>query len=64
GNTQFAVDGNDLVASDLAENYSTAATITWANVKYIRLTLALNNAASAISSVSDVLNSGIKIYAE
>lgn len=64
GNTQFAVDGNDLVAADLAECYSTAATITWANVKYIRLTLALNNAAAAIGSVSDVLNSGIKIYTE
>lgn len=64
GNTLFSVDGNDLVAADLAENYSTAATITWANVKYIRLTLALNNAASAIGSVSDVLNSGMKIYVE
>jgi protein-tyrosine phosphatase len=64
GNTLFSVDGNDLVAADLAENYSTAATITWANVKYIRLTLALNNAAAAIGSVSDVTNSGIKIYAE
>lgn len=64
GNTLFSVDGNDLVAADLAENYSTAATITWANVKYIRLTLALNNASAAIGSVNDVLNSGIKIYAE
>jgi hypothetical protein len=63
-NTLFSVDGNDLVAADLAENYSTSATITWANVKYIRLTLALNNAAAAIGSVADVLNSGIKIYAE
>lgn len=64
GNTLFSVDNADLVASDLAENYSTAATITWANVKYIRLTIALNNAAAAIGSVADVLNSGIKIYAE
>ena len=64
GNTLFSVDGADLVAADLAENYSTAATITWSDVKYIRLTLALNNAAAAIGSVSDVLNSGIKIYAE
>ena len=43
---------------------SAAFSTDWSAVKYIRLTLALNNAASAIGSVSDVLNSGMKIYAE
>lgn len=67
--SQFTVDGDNLVKSDLASNKGASegslADITdWTTVKYIRLGLALNNAASAIGSVADVLNSGIKIYAE
>lgn len=58
----FTTDGDDLVCANLAA--SAAFSVDWSTVKYIRLTLALNNAASAIGSVSDVLNSGIKIYAE
>lgn len=57
----FTTDGDDLVKSDLSA-YTYVS--DWSAVKYIRMTLALNNAASAIGSVSDVLNSGMKIYAE
>lgn len=57
----FATDGEDLVDADLA-TYTGIA--DWSAVKFIRMTLALNNAASAIGSVDDVLNSGMKIYAE
>lgn len=58
----FTADGDDLVCANLS---ATAAVSTdWNAVKYIRTTLALNNAASAIASVSDVLNSGMKIYEE
>lgn len=58
----FAADGDDLVCANLAA--SAAFSVDWSTVKYIRLTLALNNAASAIGSVADVTNSGMKIYAE
>lgn len=58
----FAADGDDLVCANLSA--SAAFSVDWSTVKYIRMTLALNNAASAIGSVSDVLNSGMKIYAE
>lgn len=57
----FEKDGDDWVRNDLT---TYAAVSDWSAVKFIRLTLALNNAASAIGSVSDVLNSGMKIYAE
>lgn len=57
----FTTDGDDLVKSDLSA-YTYVS--DWSAVKYIRMTLALNNAASAISSVDAVLNSGIAIYAE
>lgn len=58
----FTADGDDLVCANLAA--SAAFSVDWSTVKFIRLTLALNNAASAIGSVADVLNSGMKIYAE
>ena len=58
----FAADGDDLVCANLAA--SAAFSTDWSSVKYIRLTLALDNAASAIGSVDDVLNSGMKIYSE
>lgn len=64
GETKFDTDNNDLVVTDLATNYSSGVTVDWTTVKFIRLTLALNNASAAISSVDDVLNSGIKIYVE
>lgn len=58
----FTTDGDDLVRADLT-TYTGVS--DWSEaVKFIRMTLALNNAASAIGSVSDVLNSGMKIYAE
>lgn len=57
----FTTDGDDLVRDDLA---TYTAVSDWSAVKYIRMTLMLNNAASAIGSVDDVLNSGMKIYAE
>ena len=59
--TGFPADGDDLVRADLT---TFAAVSDWSAVKFIRMTLALNNAASAIASVDAVLNSGIKIYAE
>lgn len=57
----FPADGDDLVRTDL-----TTFTVVsdWSAVKFIRMTLALNNAASAIASVDAVLNSGMEIYAE
>lgn len=58
----FTANGDDLVCANLAA--SAAFSVDWSTVEYIRMTLALNNAASAIGSVSDVLNSGMKIYAE
>ena len=58
----FTADGDDLVCANLSA--SAAFTIDWSAVKFIRLTLALNNAASAIASVDAVLNSGMKIYVE
>lgn len=58
----FAADGDDLVCANLSA--SAAFTTDWSAVKFIRMTLALNNAASAIGSVADVTNSGMKIYAE
>lgn len=66
--SQWTADGNDLVLADIATNHGASigslATISdWTTVKYIRLGLALNNAASAIATVDDVLNSGMKIYA-
>lgn len=65
----FAVDGNDLVKSDIADENGTCITggtipSDWSTVKFIRLGLALNNAATVVYSVSDVLNSGLAIYAE
>lgn len=57
----FAKDGDDWVRADMT-TYTGVS--DWSAVKYIRMALALNNAASAIGSVSDVLNSGMKIYAE
>lgn len=57
----FDKDGDDWVRADMT-TYTGVS--DWSAVKYIRVTLALNNAASAISAVSDVTNSGIKIYAE
>ena len=57
----FEKDGDDWVRSNFT---SLTGVSDWSAVKYIRMTLALNNAASAIGSVSDVLNSGMKIYAE
>ena len=57
----FAKDGDDWVRSDLT-TYTGVS--DWSAVKYIRITLALNGAASAIGSVSDVLNSGMMIYSE
>jgi hypothetical protein len=57
----FTTDGEDLVRTDLTTYTSVS---DWSTVKYIRTTLALNNAASAINSVDEVLNSGMKIYAE
>ena len=58
----FTADGDDLVCANLSA--SAAFTTDWSAVKFIRMTLALNNAASAIASVDAVLNSGMKIYAE
>ena len=57
----FPADGDDLVDADLT---TYAGISDWSAVKFIRMTLALNNAASAIASVDAVLNSGMKIYAE
>ena len=59
--TGFNTDGDDLVRADLT---TYAGVSDWSAVKFIRMTLALNNAASAIASVDAVLNSGMKIYAE
>ena len=58
----FTADGDDLVCANLAA--SAAFSVDWSTVKYIRMTLALNNAASAIGSVADVTNSGMMIYSE
>lgn len=55
----FPSDGDDLVDADLT-TYTGVS--DWSLVKYIRMTLALNNASSAIASVDAVLNSGMKIY--
>ena len=65
----FSVDGDDLVKSDIADDNGTCITggtipSDWSTVKFIRLGLALNNAATVVYSVSDVLNSGLAIYAE
>lgn len=64
----FTVDGDDLVKSDIATAIGSPVSGTtpsdWSTVKYIRLGLTLDNASQAISSVSDVLNSGMEIYAE
>ena len=57
----FNTDGEDLVRADLT---TFTAVSDWSAVKFIRMTLALNNAASAIESVDAVLNSGMEIYAE
>ena len=57
----FPADGDDLVDADLT-TYTGIS--DWSAVKFIRMTLALNNAANAIASVDAVLNSGMKIYAE
>ena len=59
--TGFNTDGDDLVREDLTTYKGVS---DWISVKFIRMTLALNNAASAIASVDAVLNSGMKIYAE
>lgn len=56
----FIADGDDLVDADLA-TYTGIA--DWSAVKFIRMTLALNN-ETTIASVDEVLNSGMKIYAE
>ena len=58
----FTADGDDLVCANLTA--SAAFDVDWSTVKFIRMTLALDNAASAIASVDAVLNSGMKIYAE
>ena len=57
----FEQDGDDWVRNDLT---TYTAVSDWSAVKYIRLTLALDNAASAIASVDAVLNSGMMIYSE
>ena len=57
----FPADGDDLVRAD-PTTYTGVS--DWSAVKFIRMTLALNSAASAIASVDAVLNSGMKIYAE
>lgn len=59
--TGFNTDGDDLVRADLT-TYTGVS--DWNAVKFIRMTLALNNASRAIASVDAVLNSGMKIYAE
>ena len=64
GESLFSADGDDFVKADLAAGHGTPDISDWSAVKYIRLVLALNNAASAIASVDAVLNSGMKIYAE
>lgn len=56
----FPADGDDLVDADLS-TYTGIA--DWSAVKFIRMTLALNN-ETTIGNVSDVLSSGMKIYAE
>lgn len=57
----FEKDGDDWVRA----NFTTFTGVSdWSAVKFIRMTLALNNAASTIASVDAVLNSGMKIYAE
>ena len=57
----FDKDGDDFVRA----NFTTFTGVSdWSAVKFIRMTLALNNAASAIASVDSVLNSGMKIYAK
>ena len=57
----FEKDGDDWVRA----NFTTFTGVSdWSAVKFIRMTLAMNNAASAIASVDAVLNSGMKIYAE
>lgn len=61
GYMHFTADGDDLVCANLSA--TAAFSPDWSAVKYIRMTLALNNASSAIASVDDVLNSGMKIYA-
>ena len=61
GYVGFEKEGDDWVRA----NFTTFTGVSdWSAVKFIRVTLALNNAASAISSVDAVLNSGMKIYAE
>lgn len=59
GYIAFAKDGDDWVRAPLSPHPDIS---DWSAIKYIRLTLALNNAASAIGAVADVLSSGIKIY--
>ena len=61
GYIAFAKDGDDWVRAPLSPHTDIS---DWSAIKYIRLTLALNNAANAIGAVADVLSSGIKIYAE
>lgn len=57
----FTADGDDLVCANLAD--SAAFSVDWSTVKFLRMTLALNN-ETTITSVDEVLNSGMKIYAE
>ena len=64
----FSESGNDLVKNDIrADNgitVSGTAPSDWSTVKYCRLGLAVNNAAAAISAVSDIENAGLAIYME
>ena len=65
---KLTADNDDLVKSDIASDNGAPSSGTapndWSTVKYIRMGLALNNAASAISAVSDVTGSNLAIYAE
>lgn len=56
----FPADGDDLVDADLT-TYTGIA--DWSAVKFIRMTLSYQN-ETTIVSVSDITNSGMKIYAE
>ena len=64
----FSESGNDLVKNDIRTDNGTTVSGTapsdWSTVKYCRLGLAVNNAAAAISVVSDIENAGLAIYME
>ncbi len=67
--SDWTEDGDDLVIADITTDHGTCVSggtipSDWSTVKFIRLGLALDNAAAAIGSVSDVTGSGMAIYAE